>query len=1081
MKNHLRLSALLLCVILFRSAVGASAAETLDTLVSTGLKEPFGAAVDANNNYYVADSGNNRIFKYIPDTGVKTNFAGVGGLAGRGFADGPSFSAKFFDPQGMVLARGGLVVADSGNHRIRFVTLDGVVSTLAGTGSAGSDDGPGVSATFFFPTGVAADAAGNIYVADLSNNSIRRIALDNSVTTVAIGLIRPTGITVGEGVIYVADTGSHSVKVFPEPTLPIGSPVVASVFAGSGSPFLSGFQDSLFADSARFSNPRGVLYVGGPSKLLLVADSGNNALRRVYTNTVTSSMSVDTQLGAAAGLSQPVGLARDINADTLIVGLGDNTLKRLTANAAQKPVSNPIIGIVNAAVDEITGRNILSLTPITSSTFNNDVTVAISYESGTEAFYTLNGSDPSPTNGSTPPAFDPSDTNLPTSILDQNQASATNDVTIKVIGVASGRRSSEIVSARFQFQVANPSIGGNNPGAVTMDCATANSVIYYTTDGSDPTVASKLYTLGSTVDIVQGINDVVLKVRAFRNGYAPSRIVSQTFKFNNLQTSSIGVTHDFFAGIGSSIVVPVEVVLNTNDVLRSLQFRFEVTPVGAAKSLPVSPANLVIDPLIDFIPIPAPTTNYAAITQVPYTIGSSMGLLIGYIGTNSALVVNNSSIVAMVQVSMPFNAAEGDVYKLSIQFPSGTSDGFEQSVVLKPLADRTITVSNISYVVGDTAKIKWYNAGDFGNGNLNNSDVNNAFYASMDIRKPYARTDLFNAMEAYKVDDDIDLLDLEVIFRRSLRVDSGNVKRAWSPGGFLTTSSATLNDAPNLSAEALAPAAAWVTQGSFSAGIVENANPGDFIQVPVSINVKPGENVTGLKFRATVLNSAGRPALLDNVEFRAAANVPPPSLYAPLPSSVACSWMLDSFSPALVGEKQLGTLEFTLPASAVKGDSYVIRFSRVGASHSNADGTFAEYHFETRPGAVWVGVPAQRPPDALSDEWKIRFFGGLNNPLANPFADPDGDGKNNLQEFLAGSNPAKLRFHNLDSDWRRLSGRSFKLRWFAATGKTYTIESSTDMVNWTVVATISGVGDLKEFVDSQKPDSAKFYRVREGQ
>ena len=87
---------------------------------------------DTNNNYYITDSANNRIVKYIQDTAVMSSLAGLKGSSGTN--NGTGIQARFFDPKGIVYvpARDGLVMADSGNHLIRFVTLRGVVSTLAG-------------------------------------------------------------------------------------------------------------------------------------------------------------------------------------------------------------------------------------------------------------------------------------------------------------------------------------------------------------------------------------------------------------------------------------------------------------------------------------------------------------------------------------------------------------------------------------------------------------------------------------------------------------------------------------------------------------------------------------------------------------------------------------------------------------------------------------------------------------------------------------------------------------------------------------------------------------------------------------
>src|SRR5437667_199534 len=135
---------------------------------------PFSLTVDRANNIYVADSSNHTIRKVTP-AGVVTTLAGLAGITGK--ADGTNSAARFYDPYGVAVdSKGNVYVADLGNHTIRKITPEGVVTTLAGqAGMYGSADGTGGAARFNLPWSVAVDSNGNVFVADAYNNTIRKV------------------------------------------------------------------------------------------------------------------------------------------------------------------------------------------------------------------------------------------------------------------------------------------------------------------------------------------------------------------------------------------------------------------------------------------------------------------------------------------------------------------------------------------------------------------------------------------------------------------------------------------------------------------------------------------------------------------------------------------------------------------------------------------------------------------------------------------------------------------------------------------------------------------------------------------
>jgi uncharacterized repeat protein (TIGR02543 family) len=143
---------------------------------------PVGVAVDNAGNVYVAELDNHRIRKITPG-GEVTTLAGSGV---SGYADGTGTTALFSNLSGIAVdSTGNVYVADASNHRIRKITPSGVVTTFAGSGASGYADGTGTEAQFFYPQGVAVDSADYVYVADYENHRIRKITPDGVVTTIA--------------------------------------------------------------------------------------------------------------------------------------------------------------------------------------------------------------------------------------------------------------------------------------------------------------------------------------------------------------------------------------------------------------------------------------------------------------------------------------------------------------------------------------------------------------------------------------------------------------------------------------------------------------------------------------------------------------------------------------------------------------------------------------------------------------------------------------------------------------------------------------------------------------------------------
>lgn len=208
---------------------------------------PYDLAIDGSTgDVYVADFGNHKIRK-ITSSGVVTTFAG----STSGYLDGTGTAAKFNQPWGIVVSswNGDIFVSDSGNNRIRKITAAGVVTTLAGSGTAGSLDGTGTLASFSYPSGLALDYFNNLYVADQVNHRIRKITSTGLVTTLAgntngfadgVGTAAsfsyPSGLAINPISasnldLYVADGSNHKIRKIVLLAATVTIPTISNIYA----------------------------------------------------------------------------------------------------------------------------------------------------------------------------------------------------------------------------------------------------------------------------------------------------------------------------------------------------------------------------------------------------------------------------------------------------------------------------------------------------------------------------------------------------------------------------------------------------------------------------------------------------------------------------------------------------------------------------------------------------------------------------------------------------------------------------------------------------------------------------------
>ncbi len=324
---------------------------TLTGSATAGLTGATGIVSDGSGGSYIADRANHRILR-VTSAGVVSTFAGSG-IAG--FVNANGISARFENPNGLARdAAGNLYVADEANHVIRKITPAGAVTTIVGSGVAGFGNGPAASAKFLYPTGVAVDAAGNIFIADMGNHRIRQFSVSTGDVTTLAGtgaagittdgsaalaqFSSPRGLAVNPAGthVWVADTGNHRVRLILSGN--------AFSIAGDGS---AAFADGL-GDAAQFSSPTGIALES--DSVAYVSDSGNHRIRRVEADgTVTTlagsgiSGTIDSPLtgaglypATATQFNSPAGISIDASGQLFV---SQASLARKVARAAELPIA----------------------------------------------------------------------------------------------------------------------------------------------------------------------------------------------------------------------------------------------------------------------------------------------------------------------------------------------------------------------------------------------------------------------------------------------------------------------------------------------------------------------------------------------------------------------------------------------------------------------------------------------------------------------------------------------------------------------------------------------------------------------
>ncbi len=880
-----------------------------------------------------------------------------------------------------------------------------LVKTLGGgpnqtsNARAGSTDGETANfAKFKKPYAAALDTNGNLLIADFGNGRIRKVTKpgspDSVTSTLLSRLASPSGVAVDRSnVLYVVTQGDgklrkfsgngallETVSGFRAPTaVALSSTGTVYITELSGNIYQVSPNDAPMLIASGLRRPRGIAVLN--NGLLAVAESSGHAVQLVDPSTGTATLiaggsgpGLADGVGASAKFNQPYGIVLAPNGSLVVADKLNHRVRVIgTNNAVSTLYGVPRSEWVSPFPGWVDGAG--GADGLAAS--RDPVGVAVS-PSGTvfttEIYWNLLRQVTSAGLTVSPPG---AVTNI---IFEGTNAVAVVGTNIISFGFASGEASSSFVVSPGQLFLA-PVTLANAPGQKIYTFQMSLSVTGETGVAVDPSETGFV----SMVDR----KDKVIS----RDPTIPPEL------------PQVYTTNIFYTNIPHNVTF-------RNDAINML---------GVGWVTAYEQTNLYDTLAQDLI-----TYSIAKDTL----LGSSVGKVV--FGAYGVLI--------------PATAVPGDSFLIKISNPSGTTDGITTPVQLSvptngslgagaPNTIKRLTIGSRRYLVGDSTPFRWFNAGDFGDTNLANSDVIDVFLAAAyELNTPVPGSDLFDAMDSSdgtnmtsiaslyngdafytagmidgitQGDGQLKIDDVFVTFRRALDPTLKWYARYWSNG------MRQVIEVPNTLAGGAGSHAFMANKNTKSAGpivrpplavSVDDAltTANSTLQLPIRLQMGAAHSLRTLLMNVTVENLDGSPAVVDGVQVQMAPTFGAPDIgYSRGGNNLSGAW-LDNQILGITGNSVLGILTVHIPAGAGSRAAYRVRFNHFSGS-PNGYGLFdSRAHsglilLSDRSASTWS--------DGIADAWRLRYFGSIFAADSAVAADPDGDGVINFIEAQNGTDP----------------------------------------------------------------------------